>query len=163
MFLQLITHLPVQPHHTLWLQIYVWSAGVPACTSVLFFIFLSQITVLFEGVVQSGFLVTLAGKAIIAPGVRLFVSVWVHILCISVCVYVGLWTRGVTGSHPRRGLFLTPHRCPCGCLQGNERPSFFVNSWHIHIYVLCYTLKQKHIYFKIVSCCDIQYTTSKDV
>lgn len=104
-----------------------------------------------------GFLVTLAGKTIIAPGLRLFVCVWVHILCISVFVYVGLWTRGVTGSHPRRGLFLTPHRCPCGCLQENERPSFFVNTWHIHIqYTFSVTLLNTHI----LSNCQLLWHTA---
>lgn len=160
LFLQLITHLPEKPHHTLWLQIYVWSAGVPACT-FFFFSFPDHSFIWRSGPVY-GFLVTLAGKTIIAPGLRLFVCVWVHILCISVC---GFMDKGCDWLPPQMRSFFNPSQVPLWMLTGKWKNLIFCEYMaHSHtVHILCYTLKQTHIYFKIVSCCDIQYTTSTDV
>lgn len=109
-----------------------------------------------------GLLVTLAGKTIIAPGLRLFVCVWVHILCISVC---GFMDKGCDWLPPQMRSFFNPSQVPLWMLTGKWKNLIFCEYMaHSHtVHILCYTLKQTHIYFKIVSCCDIQYTTSTDL
>src|SRR4029434_1842361 len=61
-------------------------------------------------------------------------------VCACVCVVKG----GVTGCGAnaprcsRRGVIFTP-RCPCGCSEGNERPSFLCTYVHTHTHTRSYT------------------------
>lgn len=143
LFLQLITHLPEKPHQKVCCgsrYVFEVKGSLRVLLSLTFFraqFYLKLWPSLWFSCYMLG----------LHRNLSLGLFVCVHISMFK-CMSVGLWTRGVTGPHPRRGsFFLTPLRCPSGCSQGNERPLFIVNIWHTHI--LSHTLKQTHVYIYI--------------
>ncbi len=59
------------------------------------------------------------------------------------CMYVGLWTRGVTGPHPRHGHFFNPYQVPLWMLTGKLKALIYCE-YMAHTYSR--KLLNKHTY-----------------